>query len=126
MYRGNICFDFDGVIHSYTSGWQGNNVAEDPPVPGIIEVMQKVEQWGFRIYICSSRCLTSTGLETVQNYCDKYGVPYYDITPYKPAAKIYVDDRAICFDGNAKSLLKQIKTFKSYLEDENEDKSSGD
>ena len=32
-----ICLDFDGVIHSYTSGWKGAAVIPDPPVPGALE-----------------------------------------------------------------------------------------
>ena len=34
-----ICVDVDGVIHSYTSGWQGATVLADPPVPGAIEAL---------------------------------------------------------------------------------------
>ena len=30
-----VVFDFDGVVHSYTSGWQGEDTIPDPPVPGI-------------------------------------------------------------------------------------------
>lgn len=34
-----ICLDFDGVLHSYTSGWQGPRNIPDPPVPGALEFL---------------------------------------------------------------------------------------
>lgn len=37
MSKQTVVFDFDGVIHSYTSGWHGACVADDPVVPGIRE-----------------------------------------------------------------------------------------
>lgn len=114
--KGRICFDFDGVIHSYVSGWQGNNVANDPPVPGIVGVIRKLYNEGWEIYVHSSRCATLAGAQTIQNYLNRYEIPYKDITPYKPEAKIYVDDRAICFDEDSEKLLRQIRNFKSYLE----------
>ena len=35
-----ILLDFDGVIHSYTSGWKGAGVIPDPPVPGAIDFLR--------------------------------------------------------------------------------------
>jgi hypothetical protein len=34
MRKPILCLDFDGVLHSYTSGWKGAAVIPDPPVPG--------------------------------------------------------------------------------------------
>lgn len=40
MYIPTVSFDFDGVIHSYRSGWKGAAVIPDPPVEGIKEVIE--------------------------------------------------------------------------------------
>lgn len=37
-----VCVDFDRVIHSYVSGWQGPGVIPDPPVPGAIEWLNEI------------------------------------------------------------------------------------
>ena len=34
-----LCLDFDGVLHSYTSGWLGADVIPDPPVPGYAQFL---------------------------------------------------------------------------------------
>lgn len=49
-----LCFDFDGVIHSYTSGWQGPRVISDPPVPGALEYLVEALEF-FEVQIYSSR-----------------------------------------------------------------------
>lgn len=49
-----LCLDFDGVIHSYTSRWQGAAVIPDPPVPGALEFIVKALET-YEVAIFSSR-----------------------------------------------------------------------
>lgn len=39
MRRPLLALDFDGVLHSYASGWKGARTIPDPPVPGAIEFL---------------------------------------------------------------------------------------
>lgn len=55
MYIPTVSFDFDGVIHSYRSGWKGAAVIPDPPVEGIKEVIEQLISDGLCVVICSSR-----------------------------------------------------------------------
>lgn len=49
-----LCLDFDGVIHSYESGWKGAAVIPDPPVPGALDFIAKASK-NFQVAIYSSR-----------------------------------------------------------------------
>jgi len=42
MRKKTVVFDFDGVIHSYKSGWQGENIIPDPPVDGIKKAIDEI------------------------------------------------------------------------------------
>lgn len=49
-----LCLDFDGVLHSYSSGWKGAHRIPDPPVPGALEfVVGALDR--FTVAILSSR-----------------------------------------------------------------------
>ena len=49
-----LCVDFDGVIHSYSSGWKGPRNIPDPPVPGAIQFLIEAQK-SFFVHIYSSR-----------------------------------------------------------------------
>lgn len=49
-----LCLDFDGVLHSYKSGWKGAAVIPDPPVPGALRFVVEARN-RFRVAIFSSR-----------------------------------------------------------------------
>jgi len=114
-----ICVDFDGVIHSYASGWQGVSVIPDPPVPGAIEwLMQHLPEpeglggcfappfEGPIVQIYSSRSKSWFGRRAMKRWLIANGLPreYIDdrilkFPVKKPAAFLTIDDRAICFTG---------------------------
>lgn len=112
--NGTIVFDFDGVIHSYISSWKGPEVIPDPPVNGIKEAIDDIRKAGYKVIVVSSRCEVQEGMDAINNYLEKYGIEVDGIQATKPAAIAYIDDRAICFDGDAGSLLGKIKSFKPW------------
>ena len=109
-----VVFDFDGVIHSYTSGWQGFAIISDPPVPGIKEAIAEIRAAGYEVVVVSTRTATEIGLQIVRNWLTKNGIEVDRICAEKPPAIVYIDDRAICFDGKPETLLEKIETFKPW------------
>ena len=118
----DICLDFDGVIHSYTSGWQGADVIPDAPVEGAIGALWGYIASGLSVAIFSARSAQPGGIEAIKAYLDaadeewqapEPGSPMpkrvvYSATSlvesiqfpdHKPAAKVYVDDRGFRFEG---------------------------
>ena len=112
--KNTVVFDFDGVIHSYTSGWQGPSIIPDPPVPGIKEAIAEIRAAGYDVVVVSARCAVYDGIQAMISYMRKYGIVVDDIRVEKPPAIVYIDDRAICFDGNPATLLGKIQTFKPW------------
>ncbi len=103
MKRRTIAVDCDGVLHSYTSGWQGADVLPDPPVPGAIEWLEGITQH-FDVAICSTRANTEPGRLAIARWLAEYGLSEQAqarvfIRFGKPPALLYIDDRAWRFDG---------------------------
>lgn len=94
----SIAVDFDGVIHSYTSGWAGADVIPDPPVPGAIDWLNEISK-KFKVIIFTTRGKTAEGRKAVEVWLDRHGFRAVEITAEKPPALIYLDDRAVRFDG---------------------------
>ena len=111
-----IIFDFDGVIHTYTSGWCGIANIPDPPVEGIREEIKRIRDAGYKVVIFSSRCRNQDGVEAILKYISDHNIEVDDVVDNKIPAVLSVDDRAICFDGNPKGLLEKIERFKPWTE----------
>ncbi len=116
--RKTVVFDFDGVIHSYTSGWKGEDVIPDAPVPKIKEAIKQIREAGYEVVVVSTRCATSKGINAVNKYLLENGIMVDKICREKPPAIVYIDDRAICFDGKSDELLDKIENFKTWYSKE--------
>lgn len=127
-----ICVDFDGVIHSYTSGWCGISNIPDKPVDGAIEwiidhlpcpdeicALAPVYK-GPIVQIYSSRSKHWLGRRAMKKWLIKHGLPSCYITEgilkfpiKKPAAFLTIDDRAICFQGTFPTT-EEMLSFKVW------------
>lgn len=107
-----LCVDFDGVIHSYASGWKGADNVPDPPVPGALKWLRKASEW-WDVQIYSSRTSQPGGIDAMRSWLlnfaihefgDKDSADYFmsliTFPEQKPSAFLTIDDRAICFDGD--------------------------
>jgi hypothetical protein len=110
-----LCLDFDGVLHSYTSGWQGADVIPDPPVPGAIAFLRAAVQH-FTVAIYSSRSHQPGGQAAMQSWLATWAkadpdhstdLSFLEAIKWpleKPGAFVTLDDRALTFSGEWPSM----------------------
>lgn len=124
-----LCLDFDGVLHSYTSGWQGTEVIPDPPVDGLFEFLWEAIKV-FDVQIYSSRSNSDGGIRAMRTWLainiDKYWNTHPDMPEprvelinqikfptHKPAAFIGLDDRVLTFTGEFPSI-ESLQNFQPW------------
>jgi hypothetical protein len=129
-----LCLDFDGVIHSYTSGWKGAAVIPDQPVPGALKFICNAQS-AFAVHIFSSRSHQPGGIEAMRAYLlIEFAKHFAEIgggdwaaawkaadaavadlafPDHKPSATISIDDRAITFTGEWPSI-DTLRAFKPW------------
>lgn len=103
-----VCVDFDGTLHP----WVG--MFDYPePFEGAARFMQRLEAEGYRIVIFTSRMSNawhrSEGRDVtlgkklqrayIVDWTKRHGIPWHDITAEKIPAIVYIDDKALTFDG---------------------------
>jgi hypothetical protein len=98
-YAPRICIDFDGVLHSYSSGWQGATVIPDPPTDGAQAFVACMLGAGWEVVVCSTRAEEHDGRAAIRGWLARHGFPDLDVSHGKPPALVYLDDRAMRFDG---------------------------
>jgi hypothetical protein len=114
-----LCLDFDGVLHSYTSGWKGATVIPDEPVPGAIEFLRDAVR-RFEVHIYSSRSGQSGGILAMRQWlawqiddADYYWLSEIKWPVTKPPAHVTIDDRALTFTGEWPSM-EDLQSFKPW------------
>lgn len=125
MSKPILCLDFDGVLHSYSSGWQGADVIPDPAVPGAVEFLSRAVD-SFSVHIFSSRShqpngidamkvwLTGQILKEVETYGDaKHLLDQIKWPTEKPPALVTIDDRAVMFTGQWPDIA-ELLAFKPW------------
>lgn len=125
MSKPILCLDFDGVVHSYTSGWKGARNIPDPPVPGALNFIIEAMQAGFTVVIHSSRARHWGGINAMRNWLmhhagnqwDTMGPSFCEVkfVRWKPSAKVTLDDRAITFTG-AFPEARALHLFKPWYQ----------
>jgi hypothetical protein len=105
------CVDLNGVLDSYT-GWQGP-AHFDPPRDGSREFLEALACRGFRVIVFTTRYP-----DDVWRWLTEYRLDglVSAVTDRKPAAHVFVDDRAICFRGDFGTTLREIDRFAAHWE----------
>lgn len=104
-----ISIDLDGVLNTYSGNYAKNEIA--PVKDGAFEFLQKLSE-DYRIAIFTVRDKTLVRNWLIQNDLIQF---VEDITDVKnPFSSIFLDDRAINFDGDFDKTYRLIKNFKPY------------
>jgi hypothetical protein len=108
-----VCVDFNGVLDRYT-GWRGPD-HWDPPLPGAAEFLRALGEHGFRVVVFTTRFCTQ-----VEDWLAAHGMAGWvaEVTDKKPAAHVFVDDRAVCFRGDFGQTLAEVLRFRAHWEEE--------
>lgn len=106
-----VCVDLNGVLDSYT-GWKEPH-HWDPPRPGAAEFLRALTERGFVVVVFTTRHAAG-----VREWLRSHGLAHYvsAVTDRKPPAHVFVDDRAVCFDGDFADTLSRVVNFRAHWE----------
>ena len=106
-----ICIDFDGVLNNY------KYYDEDElftPREGAKEFLENLAK-DYIVFI-----LTARNFAKVERWLNKYDMMEHvaHVTNIKPPATVYLDDRAVRYDGDFNAAEEKIRNFKTFWEEE--------
>ena len=109
MYKKRILVDLDGVLNDYwTEKFDENYI---PKIKNGAEDFLKKLSKNAELYLFTTRDYKLAKQWLTKNNIEKY---FKDITNVKIPAFLYLDDRAICFNGDYEKMLYMINNFKVY------------
>ena len=108
-YKKKILIDLDGVLNKY-----GKEKYDENYIPeikdGAKEFIEKLSEVA-ELYLFTSRNLMLSAKWLIENKIDKY---FKNVTNVKLPSFLYIDDRAICFNGNFEKTYNEVLEFKPY------------
>lgn len=109
-----IAIDFDGVLHSFTSGWTETCNITDPPTKGAIAWLTKLVHI-YNVVIFSARNEDVDAICAMKRWLFEHGMLWIDIDKLefptkKPACHLLIDDRCFCFKGKFPTV-SEINNF---------------
>lgn len=108
-FKKKILIDLDGVLNQY--GAEKFDEAKIPAIKiGAKDFLKELSQ-DADLYLFTTRNLMLATKWLINNGIDKY---FNDVTNIKIPSYLYIDDRNICFKGNFKDTLKEIREFRVY------------
>lgn len=109
MFVKKILIDLDGVLNEYGKDNFDENFIPDIK-DGAYEFIEKLSQIA-ELYLFTTRNLMLSTKWLMKNNLDKF---FKDVTNIKIPSYLYIDDRTICFKGDYKNTLDEIRNFKVY------------
>jgi len=67
------------------------------------------------VVVHSTRCQTQEGRDAIKRYLADHDIEVDDVCEHKPAAIIYIDDRAVQFNGNWDETMVSLSEFRHWL-----------
>ncbi len=103
-----LFIDFDGVLNTY-DGWCGEDELFQPR-EGSLEFLKNLSE-DYAIYIFTAR-----DREKVYKWMIRHQLYHYiqDVTNKKEPAHLYIDDRALSFNGDYNKIIEDVKGFRPY------------
>lgn len=130
-----VAIDFDGVIHLYSNGWLDGSIY-DLPIKGALDTINDFQLNGWSVIIISTRNPyeirrwferllidnpdTSPPLKFKVLPWWSFWVKFWyktdivAITQRKLPANVYIDDRALSFDGNWENTFDKAMVFETW------------
>jgi len=105
----HVCVDFDGVLAEYT-GWKGPEHLGEP-MPRVKEFLESIHNLGMKVIILTTRDPDAVHAWLIDNHLHDL---VDRVTRQKPPAQAYIDDRAICFEGDFGMVMWKLARFTPY------------
>ena len=115
-----VAVDADGTLLEYVTPWGLGKFGK--PLDGAKETLRELKRAGYTIIIFTSR---GDDLEALGGHLYQCGIPFDklnenpdtappNVSKQKVDAGVFIDDRAITFDGSWKGMYERIVAFKPW------------